>query len=198
MLAAIAASAGALWLRSYWVRDDLLWTSAKTISSYGVRSSRGSMLLFYNADLLQRARGLLNPPGFRHLALEPVSNDSSPVPTHAAVLGPMGGSRTAGPGRATRNALTSDLHLAGIRLESGQFDRVRCRQLILPYWLPNSLADLALLGAVLKYVQSRARECRTLHGRCPACGYDLRASPDRCPECGAPAATAPPTSPRPT
>lgn len=30
---------------------------------------------------------------------------------------------------------------------------------------------------------------RTRPGRCPSCGYDLRATPDRCPECGAIPAT---------
>jgi hypothetical protein len=31
---------------------------------------------------------------------------------------------------------------------------------------------------------SRRRRRRLLQGRCPHCGYDLRATPGRCPECG--------------
>ncbi len=55
-----------------------------------------------------------------------------------------------------------------------------------PYW--------ALFAALLvppivrqRYLEAllRTRRARLRAGRCPACGYDLRASPDRCPECGA-------------
>jgi hypothetical protein len=34
-------------------------------------------------------------------------------------------------------------------------------------------------------VRRRRRSARASQGRCPICGYDLRATPDRCPECGA-------------
>jgi hypothetical protein len=57
-----------------------------------------------------------------------------------------------------------------------------------PYWF------IALCGATMPVVRVAKRSVRARrsgHGACPACGYDLRATPDRCPECGA-APAAPP------
>jgi hypothetical protein len=54
-----------------------------------------------------------------------------------------------------------------------------------PHWaLVLVLAGAPLLAAVapVRRLRRRSRRCR---GLCPACGYDLRQSPDRCPECGA-------------
>ncbi|MDB5330124.1 MAG: hypothetical protein JWP03_1275 [Phycisphaerales bacterium] len=51
----------------------------------------------------------------------------------------------------------------------------------IPFWLLLMVAAGPLWWERLK---SRARARRTRSGRCPACGYDLRATPDQCPECG--------------
>jgi hypothetical protein len=60
--------------------------------------------------------------------------------------------------------------------------------------LPAMLA-IAVLGAAALMMPIRPWR-RTLPGRCPNCGYDLRATPGRCPECGAlnPLEKAPPDS----
>ena len=50
-----------------------------------------------------------------------------------------------------------------------------------PHWVFAVMLAIAPAGLLLKRERDR-RRLRT--GRCAACGYDLRATPDRCPECG--------------
>jgi hypothetical protein len=58
------------------------------------------------------------------------------------------------------------------------------------YWLVVLLAALLPVVHAVPFVFNRWRARRfAREGRCPHCGYDLRATPDRCPECGRPAAT---------
>ena len=58
---------------------------------------------------------------------------------------------------------------------------------IVPHWV------LAVAAAGVCIVVRPRRLRGPAPGLCPACGYDLRATPDRCPECGhVPAGDAPP------
>lgn len=49
------------------------------------------------------------------------------------------------------------------------------RAVAVPFWFLILLSGVPLL---MPYVRQKPK------GKCPQCGYDLRATPDRCPECG--------------
>jgi hypothetical protein len=55
---------------------------------------------------------------------------------------------------------------------------------VIPYWAP--VLAIGLVPAILVVFGVVRHFVRRYRGRCDACGYDLRASPERCPECGYP------------
>ena len=72
--------------------------------------------------------------------------------------------------------------LSGLPVLGGLFQaRVTGRYVKAPWW---SLVALTAAGPVARAISSFRRGRRRRAGRCPACGYDLRATPGRCPECG--------------
>jgi hypothetical protein len=68
-----------------------------------------------------------------------------------------------------------------------RFGVVRGRAVGAPAWAAGLAAAAAGLPP-LQWAASRVRRSvgrrRAASGRCPFCGYDLRATPGRCPECG--------------
>ena len=67
----------------------------------------------------------------------------------------------------------------------GFFADGRSGELAVPHWFLVLLSLALGIPFFLHYLRARARRRK---GRCPRCGYDLRATPGRCPECGTPAA----------
>jgi len=59
-----------------------------------------------------------------------------------------------------------------------------------PYWILVLVTSAYPASWIVGCTRRRVGRARVARGRCPSCGYDLRASPARCPECGRLAAPA--------
>jgi hypothetical protein len=58
------------------------------------------------------------------------------------------------------------------------------RGLAVPNWFVVATGSVLPVAWAARFYHHRRQVRRRARGLCPACGYDLRASPNRCPECG--------------
>jgi hypothetical protein len=149
-------AAVALWVRSYWI-TDFVW--------YGQIGSHIDRL------------GAITEPGTIHVFADnaedaPADNDDIHYSNWPAS------------GRHSGVEPYMDLHWDGLgfRFVTDRFHGfLRCWDFAVPHWF----VALMSLPAPLLYARAWRRRRRVKReGLCPACGYDLRATPDRCPECG--------------
>jgi hypothetical protein len=160
----------ALWARSYYVSEDVGVIRPR----FGVsaHSAKGGVRLgFYTLTYPSEASLRLAyeyPGDVLQYTRFSKSNAGYPLwPAGPSILASLGFDLHVGTSKAGGNILS------------------HYRFATLPYWsLVGVLALLPAAQSVYLVRQRKRRRC----GRCPTCGYDLRASPQRCPECGTPAA----------
>ncbi len=157
----------ALWVRSYWVNDELR-VGWDYVQIPGRRTARGGFVMsaeVYRMAFARSDRGVLtaslsNPAGTRQGGDAPKlrwtsfpHKDSRPTREWFAVQGPTW------PYRRLKQFPPN------LRIETAH------------------VVPAVITGVLPIYWLFRARG-RSRAGHCRSCGYDLRASPERCPECG--------------
>lgn len=174
----LCVASAALWVRSHWVTDYLVfdgthtdghWTAAW---SYALASSRGGIA--FRGD--SSAYTSVDP-------VAPQIYSASSVPLHWMHTSPGEAALDGGiPSSAWRFAGIV-FHYSGNRAgPSATFTSSYLGQWYAqcPYWALFTFTTLLPLVRTWRWLRRRRRG----PGICPKCGYDLRASPDRCPECG--------------
>jgi hypothetical protein len=169
----------ALWARSYYRVDLLGYTSAEAPGdnrqwSASLQSDGGSLFLHYSSRQ-NPPRGIRFPPGVTF-------SSHTYIPRMLRSFGPRAPLETY-LGFGYRAETVPSYFVTGIDQTPVGVPAHTWRTAGFPHWLPASLAGLYPVVVLGRRIRVR-RMLRC--GRCPACGYDLRVTPDRCPECGLP------------
>src|SRR3954466_6321142 len=158
-----------LWFRSYRMREQINWCN--TGGWRAVRSARGDLEVAFLLSDWSNSPQEFHSPRYERGAAQPPFN----------YLMMMGGSsgdvnfdwQWRGFAWHHKRSPLGALHAEGFA----------------PFWSLVAAPALLPIGWTPLRIRARRHRCRQLSaGLCPACGYDLRATPDRCPECGGAAA----------
>ena len=177
----LCVATAALWVRSYFLADELrrevmvIDDSPRHAGSMVVRrvgSNRGGVYLARQAQ--EFGSSWDTEPG--RTVRNTYANDG---PERDSLHGPLERDLEA---MGWLVEVRPDWRRLGFRHSDGMVAGESLTYTVIPYWfLTLTLAALPA-GAAMKHGRRAKRRRR---GLCPACGYDLRATPDRCPECGA-------------
>src|SRR5437667_6303919 len=156
----LLAASLAAWQRSYFVSDQLIYTTHKPVI-LGVTYGQGTI------DLV---RATMDPSIFVE------------TPDSLATEKPKAGWELKHEKPDQRDDWQAvppehQIHFLGASYRSGQLLFFYAQDITLPFWMLVLL--LGIYPAIRLFHHHRRRP-----GHCPACGYDIRATPDRCPECG--------------
>jgi hypothetical protein len=166
-IAALAAT-GAIWVRSYWAADGAelyVWSTRQHVYiSHGIWTDRGLLATFNaNSGNPTGPDGILRDgrPAIRLIASSrPVYPPDSPAYKYERALGTWFKFEPIERG----DGVVGDWNLE------------------IPIWAIAAGLSAPLVPIPFKWWRRRTRHRQ---GLCPACGYNLLASPGRCPECGA-------------
>ena len=166
----LCVAAAVLWVRSHLVADDLTWQwyrGGGEFRGVGFDSRGGGMKLSFFSAIFDDAQALAHAKAA--VEREPLYLFTNPKKRYPRMSNPT-------------------WQVLGLQwaLDTAAGPPFRpTRVLVLPYWFVMSLAA-ALPAVRLTRAAVRRRRLRLLRarGKCPRCGYDLRATPGRCPECG--------------
>ena len=206
LLLVIGLAAAALWGVSYWQRPIVAfpWPTAGLDQHH----DRGFLLLASGRVFVIRQRAELTPA----IAIQSPEAAKAEDPGAAPAWGLWADTTTLGSMRILRGATLGTPPIAVVAVGPGEdalvgrsWSRLGFTSGVVsaPQVLVNDVLAtaritaigvplwpfvLALLPAAWLLFRNRRSRRWGAEGRCRACGYDLRESPDRCPECGAPAA----------
>jgi hypothetical protein len=162
----LCVAVAALWVRSYWRYDQVNWFSAD--SGLCLASGDGILAVMFGPNY-NGAGAVAWPRGWRYRNYAALGAQGLPGQVQIASYHQLG-----------RLGLAYDGNRLITPSEGPPY--FSSHRVYFPHWLA-----LIVLSAMPAARAWRAWRCRraVAAGKCPSCGYDLRATPGRCPECGA-------------
>ena len=164
----LCMAAAALWVRSYWVFDDVQLTPRRGVTYRA--AVRPGLIVLSRTVLTGRTTDVF-------------SDDFDRPPGWSAQSRPRAGTGSPFTAEGSRPIIQwAGFDYLARDVSRPRFGTLAFRRIVVPVWLPFLLT--AILPVRRGWSWARRRTGHVGDRRCSSCGYDLRATPDRCPECG--------------